>query len=472
MTFNLHDSSLPAYAPTVGTTPTNYPHLDTRDPTTFDVYYKVGKIWINTTSENYWYLNNQYTSMGALQSNWVLLESGAKLLISLSDTSNTVVFPSPASSSPPNNIQLVGGTGITVVATPTSNLLTISATSAGDVSGMEVDTFTSPGTNPVLPNGSGIITVTGGQVAAGTTTHVIQTDSLAANTYTIQVQRSQAVASSTVGDNGVSHYDSAQFAVDGNGFVTLKGGTTPAVLGITPDTHTSPGTSPVLPNSSGDIILTGGQVPAGTTVNVIETNSLAANTCTIDIQRSQAVASSTVGDNGVSHFNSADFTVDSNGFVSLAAPPSTKPAFLATYSSSVPDVVGDAGTIYLAIYDTTIFDTLSNYDSSTGIFTASVAGIYNFTAVLNYMNVDSSKTSYRLDFVKNSTTIIHGETGNAFNEASEVFVYTAVATVNINMAIGDTMNVQTDMAYGSNTVGILADLYPGTYQNSFSGAMF
>jgi hypothetical protein len=159
-----------------------------------------------------------------------------------------------------------------------------------------------------------LITVTGGQVAAGTTANVIQTDSLAANTYTIQVQRSQAVASSTIGDNGVSHFSSADFTVDANGFVQLVGGE--AAVSFAVDTDTPPGTNPVVPTAGGLVTITGGQVAAGTTANVIQTDSLAANTYTIQVQRSQAVASSTVGDNGVCHFNSAYFSVDSNGFVS------------------------------------------------------------------------------------------------------------------------------------------------------------
>jgi hypothetical protein len=196
-----------------------------------------------------------------------------------------------------------------------NGFVSLAGGSGPSIESVGVDTNTPPGTNPVLPNGSGEITVTGGQVAAGTTTNVIRTDSLAANTYTIQIQRSQAVASSTIGDNGVSHFNSAQFSVDANGFVSLLG--TAAIEGVTVDAHTAPGTSPVVPNSSGDITVTGGQVAAGTTANVIQTNSLAANTYTVQIQRSQAVAASTIGDNGVSHFNSAFFTVDANGFVSV-----------------------------------------------------------------------------------------------------------------------------------------------------------
>jgi len=191
----------------------------------------------------------------------------------------------------------------------------VSFTGGAVTESFEVDAFTAPGTNPVVPNGSGMVIVTGGQVAAGTTTNVIRTDSLAANTYTIQIQRSQAVASSTIGDNGVSHFNSTYFTVDANGFVSIV----PSSVGssVTVDTFTAPGTNPVMPNVSGNITITGGQVAAGTTPNVIRTDSLAANTYIVQIQRSQAVATSTVGDNGVSHFNSTFFTVDTNGFVSL-----------------------------------------------------------------------------------------------------------------------------------------------------------
>src|ERR1700723_2800930 len=94
----------------------------------------------------------------------------------------------------------------------------------GEVESLTVDTFTAPGTNPVFPNGSQTIAITGGQVAAGTVgTDVIQTNSLAASKYTVQIQRSTATASSTVADNGVSHFNSSNFTVDSNAFVSLIG---------------------------------------------------------------------------------------------------------------------------------------------------------------------------------------------------------------------------------------------------------
>jgi hypothetical protein len=135
------------------------------------------------------------------------------------------------------------------------------------------------------------------------------------NTVNINVQYASAAASSVAGNAGVASFNSAQFTVDSNGYVTLTG--TGTVESFTVDAFTAPGTNPVTPNGSGIVKVTGGQIAAGTTANVIRTNSLAANTYTIQIQRSQAVAVSTIGDNGVSHFNSSFFTVDANGFVSL-----------------------------------------------------------------------------------------------------------------------------------------------------------
>jgi len=113
-----------------------------------------------------------------------------------------------------------------------------------------VDASTSPGTNPVLPTSGGVITMTGNQVAAGTVgAHVIRTDSLAANTLTVEIQRSTSAATSTVADNGVAHFDSAQFLVDSNAFVTTTKFNTPGVanLGIT---NTS-GTTLTVNSSSG-----------------------------------------------------------------------------------------------------------------------------------------------------------------------------------------------------------------------------
>lgn len=182
----------------------------------------------------------------------------------------------------------------------------VSLTAVAGATQMGVDAFTAPGTNPVTPNGMGIITVTGGQVAAGTTANVIQTNSLAANTYTIEIQRSSAQAVSTIGSNGVSHFNSAFFTVDANGFVSVSG------TGLA-QTITGQSGGPLSP-TAGNWNIFGASVVAGTTPVA---TSGAGSTLTVNVQISQAIASTNATNVGLAAFNSTYFTVDANGFVSI-----------------------------------------------------------------------------------------------------------------------------------------------------------
>lgn len=76
------------------------------------------------------------------------------------------------------------------------------------------------------------------------------------------------------------------------------------------------GTSPVVPNGSGEVTFNGATVAAG--ANPVRTNGTAANTYALEVQISQAIASTNANNIGLAAFNSADFTVDANGFVSAA----------------------------------------------------------------------------------------------------------------------------------------------------------
>ena len=219
MTFNNNTGFNEAYSSNTGLTSTN-PYVQIfqpRDPTPYDSGYQTQKLWLNTATNRLWELKNFTSTTGQVLANWILLGSSS-LTESLTGNTGGAVFPDGA-----QNINTIGdGVGITVAGNPGTHTLTWSLVGGGtSLQKVAVDAHTAPGTNPVVPDGTGTITVTGGQVPAGTTPNVIQTDSLAANTYTIEVQRSQAVASSTIGDNGVCHFDSSQFAVDANAFVTL-----------------------------------------------------------------------------------------------------------------------------------------------------------------------------------------------------------------------------------------------------------
>lgn len=77
------------------------------------------------------------------------------------------------------------------------------------------------GTSPIVPT-AGAITLNGQVVAAGSTP--IRTDGTGISTAAIQVQISQAIAATDATKIGLAAFDSASFAVDANGFVTMAGG--------------------------------------------------------------------------------------------------------------------------------------------------------------------------------------------------------------------------------------------------------
>ena len=309
-----------AYAQTVATTPTYWPIILNRAPTPNDTNYKVGQFWIaqlpNGTKELFYLASqsNMVTSSnptGALQSTWELISVNSAL-VSLSDNANTVVFPSLSTATPPDNIQFVAGSGISIVATPASNLITITNTGMAST-----ETLTGNDGTPVSPSG-GTIQTLGVTVANATYGQALYTNSGGGNIENFNIQLAAAIASTNVAKVGVAAFSSTQFAVDANGFVTLAGGSTPPILGITPDAHTGPGTSPVIPNGSGNIKIEGGATFAtGTQANPIRTNSLAANTLDLQIQLAGShAATSTADDFGVAQFDANMFTVTS-GFVQV-----------------------------------------------------------------------------------------------------------------------------------------------------------
>ncbi len=209
-----------------------------------------------------------------------------------------------------NILNVVGAAGVTTSAT--GSTITI----MGGGAGASLSLIPQTGTNPVVPNGGNQIAISGAVVAAGT--NPIQTNG-GTNLLKIEVQKSQALNASDATKIGLCNFYAPQFQVDANGFVQLAGSVNPPILAINVNASTAPGTNPVL-SSGGAITITGGQVASGVVgANVIRTDSLAANTFTIEIQRATSAAVATLADNGVSHYDSGKFTVDANGFVTLAS---------------------------------------------------------------------------------------------------------------------------------------------------------
>jgi hypothetical protein len=80
---------------------------------------------------------------------------------------------------------------------------------------------------------------------------------------------------------------------------------------------TAPGVNPVVPTGAGLITINGAAVAAHSIP--IETRTRSLNTFNIELQYASASAVSDPTKSGIMHLNSADFTVDPNGFVSAIA---------------------------------------------------------------------------------------------------------------------------------------------------------
>jgi hypothetical protein len=140
----------------------------------------------------------------------------------------------------------------------------------------------------------------------------IRSISRAANTVNLEVQAAGSGNASDRTKNGLAHFDSDAFTVDADGFVSLIGGGA-GIERIAVQAASGGGTNPVLPNA-GTLTINGTLVAQQSIP--IRTISTSANTLNTEVQISTATAASDITKNGFAHFNSANFNVDANGFVS------------------------------------------------------------------------------------------------------------------------------------------------------------
>lgn len=288
--------------------------FQTRDPNTFDNQYPIKKRWINFTTPTEWILQSFTNVSGQSLANWVLIAMGTNQSI--------IHIGVPLGTSPitpdVNGLVNFTSTGGTIAITGTAgglgnqNINFDITASGSNVQQFTVDGNSAPGTNPVPPTG-GNINLFGTTVAPHSVP--IRTFSDAASTIHIQQQltTTSTSAAKTVNNAGLSSFNSVQFTVDAaTGFISLVGSNAPVLQTITGDD-----TVAVSPNASGNINLQGLVVANATHAKAVFTESPGANTEKIDIQVSAAIAATDITKVGLAAFDSARFTVDANGFVSI-----------------------------------------------------------------------------------------------------------------------------------------------------------
>lgn len=290
----------------------------TRDPTTGDIrdprnqgYYPFAAMWINKSVSP---LNNKANNLWALVqiannlATWILLSGGSSgPMLALLGGANTTNFP--AAGVVPNalgqitiatdaNIAIDGGT---------LNQVTFSL-----VGGHAIDTIVTD-TGGAGLHGATINLNSAAPYATNTGPNAVAVTNSSATQGNIALQLAGSNAgSSTANKFGIAEFDANQFDVT-SGFVQLKGSTGPALTKLALQT----GTSHIVPDATGQMTLNGAVVAAGT--NPVRTDGTGANTGAIEVQISQALAASDATKIGLANFNSLNFAVDANGFVTAVS---------------------------------------------------------------------------------------------------------------------------------------------------------
>jgi hypothetical protein len=143
----------------------------------------------------------------------------------------------------------------------------------------------------------------------------------------------------------------------------------------------------------------------------------------------------------------------------------SQPCFLAYANSTLSNVTGNSG--YNIIYDSTVFDQGSNYNTGTGIFTAPVTGRYVFCGVFRITGLIPANSSGSMDLITTAGTfrVLFGNIYNITSGANYASTYSQICT----MTAGDTayMNI-TVLGNGSNNCSLAGYSAP-YYLNTFSG---
>ena len=363
--------------------------------------YQIGDFWVYVVNQ-LTNTNQLYVLLGTAENiaNWVLIGGSHGNLQSLTANSGGTVYGDSN-----QNINVRGdGTTINVVGDPSTNTLTISATNAGDVTGLETDDG-----HTVTPT-SGVIVVAGG-------TGIATTGTVGPNTVTIST--TGAVATSYVTDSGT--------AIPASGILDVNGGTTNVatsgaghqvkvgLTGITQHSLQVGGASNALTQLG---VATNGQLPIGSTGADPVLAPLTAGT---GISITNGAGSITI--NGAALFNSS--------------------AFLA----EVPNDVANFGTIGSSViipFSSAIFDTGSNYNAGTYKYTAPATGTYVF-----YTNISAGSSTIGAGNTEWTTSLVISGTSARTYVLTNINSYAMQAIIGAGSdSLGTTMSMIAPMTAG------------------------
>jgi hypothetical protein len=141
-----------------------------------------------------------------------------------------------------------------------------------------------------------------------------------------------------------------------------------------------------------------------------------------------------------------------------------QPAFLANLSASANNVTGD-GTTYVIVFDVERFDQGSNFDTTTGIFTAPITGRYQISFVVALGQLGVANTDMDVQINSSNLTNIQAFRINptAIVQATE---NSFPGSLLIDMDAADTVKIQVTVSGGTKIVDVVGTTGGGSF---FSG---
>lgn len=149
------------------------------------------------------------------------------------------------------------------------------------------------------------------------------------------------------------------------------------------------------------------------------------------------------------------FRMSANGEMNMGL----QPLFLAKPSSTLTNVTG-AGVVYTVVFGTETKDQGSDYNNSTGIFTAPVTGKYKFVVGLSFTGITSSHTNCPLYFGLNGTTLADLYMQEDFSGGQDVSgAWSFTGETYRSLTASDTFRAIARFIGGSQTVDVTTDSF-------------